>query len=146
MRSTARLQSKPILCLNSALIIDEAQQRNCLCSSCSLGKCSMVRLSSRLPLSQARQGWGPLPVPPTPGWAGNHQLGLALQSWLLGQRQGCSFPVRAAAPSSTTQQKPLLQPRSEAEAHLRTRPSPRKTSSNNVIPSLLRYFTVCPTR
>lgn len=94
MRSTARLQSKPILCLNSPLIIDEGQQRNCLSSSCSLGKCSTARFSSRLPLFQGR---GPLPVPPTPGWAGNHQLGLALQNCLLGQMQGCSFPLRAAA-------------------------------------------------
>lgn len=68
----------------------------------------IVRLSSRLPLF--------LPVPPTPGWAGNHQLSLALQSWLLGLRQGCRFPVRAAAPSSATQQKPFLQPRSEQKS------------------------------
>lgn len=68
MRSKARLQSKHILCLNSPLMIHEAQQRNCLSSSCSQGKCSTARFSSRLPLFQARQGRGPLPVPPTPVW------------------------------------------------------------------------------
>lgn len=115
MRSTARLQSKPILCLNSPLIIHEAQQRNCLSSSCSLGKCNTARFSSRLPLFQARQRRGPLPVPLTPVWGWEPPTGPGFAELALWSNATLQFPAESCCSLQCHYRKsPFLQPRGGA--------------------------------
>lgn len=144
MRSAARLEQAYTV-LKLSMNHRWGQQRNCLSSSRSLGKCSSARFSSRLPL---------FPVPPTPGWGWEPPAEPGFAELAPWPRQGCSLPLRAAAGSSATTAKAhfcnfcnsTAQHDPEQGKHLKTHPSPRRTSGNNLIASFLRYFPACTRR
>lgn len=141
MRSTERLEQAYTV-LKLSMNHRWGQQKNCLSSSRSLGKCSSARFSSRLPL---------FPVPPTPGWGWEPPW-----AWLCRTGSLAYARLQFASESCCSLQchhskSPFLQfLQFHCSAWSRVRKalkdSPFSQENLNIIPSFLRYFTACTRR